>query len=84
MAYIAAAQVGGPGKRLQAVLRLAETEDPDSFDGLAKAAVDSDSRVREAALIALGVSRATRERRSCTSARCATGTRKCGRRLSVT
>src|SRR5579871_2259820 len=43
-----------PEKRLQAVARLAETEDTDVFEGLAKAATDSDSRVREAALIALG------------------------------
>lgn len=43
-----------PEKRLQAVARLAETEGTDSFEGLAKAAVDTDSRVREAALISLG------------------------------
>jgi HEAT repeat protein len=43
-----------PEKRLQAVARLAESEAPESFDGLAKAVADNDSRVREAALIALG------------------------------
>lgn len=43
-----------PEKRLQAVARLAESEGFDSFEGLSKAAVDDDSRVREAALIALG------------------------------
>lgn len=43
-----------PEKRLQAVARLAESEGVDSFEGLSKAAVDDDSRVREAALIALG------------------------------
>jgi HEAT repeat protein len=43
-----------PEKRLQAVARLAEAEGADSFEGLAKAAADSDARVREAALIVLG------------------------------
>ncbi|HLX71043.1 MAG TPA: HEAT repeat domain-containing protein [Verrucomicrobiae bacterium] len=43
-----------PEKRLHAVARLAETEGADSFEGLSKAAADDDSRVREAALIALG------------------------------
>lgn len=43
-----------PEKRLLAVRRLAEADSERSFEGLAKAAIDDDSRVREAALIALG------------------------------
>src|SRR5262249_13341445 len=43
-----------PEKRLQAVQRLAEMESVRSLDGLAQAAADKDSKVREAALVALG------------------------------
>jgi HEAT repeat protein len=45
-----------PEKRLKAVARLAAMESPRTFDGLTKAAGDSDSRVRAAALAALGAS----------------------------
>jgi HEAT repeat protein len=43
-----------PERRLLAVRRLAAMECPSTLDGLAKAASDSDSRVRVAALAALG------------------------------